>query len=213
MECFKNWTGLFCVHFGLWQLFVTVYFRLPVNIRSNKNMEHQAVFFFVYISSINCYSPEQFQLNPNKWDRSAYFFLLCILSWITSLSSAKEHFRINPNKRLSHESLAMPQKGSKGDRGGERYGGQKAPGASSLMRGSTTRAVPQVAGSDGYWSRSVIFHPFKNCLRSKLSKGHCGAQTRCLQQNFNVISWLCQGRPVQNWNLSPGGSSLTEWLW
>lgn len=95
---------------------------------------------------------------------------------------------------------------------GKHYRSPKAPSASSLMRGSTMREEPQVAGSDGYQGRCIIFHPFKNCLRSKLSKGLCRADPHCLLQNFNVSSWLRLGTSVQNWNLSPGGGRLTEWL-
>lgn len=80
------------------------------------------------------------------------------------------------------------------------------------MQSSTMREGPQVAGSDGYRGRCIIVHPFKNCLRSKLSKGHCRADPRRLLQNFNVSSWLRLGTTEQNWNLNPGGSRLTEWL-
>lgn len=95
---------------------------------------------------------------------------------------------------------------------GKHYRGPKAPGASSLMQVSAMGEEPQVAGSDGYRDRCIIFHPFKNYLRGKLSKGHCRADPRRLLQNFNVSSWLRLGTTVQNWNLSPGGSRLTEWL-
>lgn len=80
---------------------------------------------------------------------------------------------------------------------GKHYRDPKAPGASSLMQGSAMREELQVAGSDGYQGRCIIFHPFKNCLRSKLSKGHCRADPLCLLQNFNVSSWLRLGTTVQ----------------
>lgn len=67
---------------------------------------------------------------------------------------------------------------------------------------------PQVAGNDGYWGRCVIVHPFKNCSRSKPSKGHCRADPRCLLRKFNVSSWLRLGTP--NSDLKPGGSWLTQ---
>ena len=113
--------------------------------------------------------------------------------------------------RASSDSPAVPLKvGSECD-GGEalqRHGGTLCFIAHA---GYPMKVEPQVAGDDGYWGCCIIFHPFKNCLRSKLSKGHCRADPRCLLQIFNVSSCLCLGTTAQNWNLSPGGSRLTEW--
>lgn len=106
----------------------------------------------------------------------------------------------------------VPQKvGSKVDEG-EELQKPKASDASSLMHHSAMWEEPQVAANDGYRSHSIIFHPFKNSLRGRLSKGHCKAELLRLLQKFNVDSWLRLGTMVQNWNLSHGGDQLTEWL-